>query len=128
MKLNPTFSCTRDSNHTTYVWLQNILSIFIYFTISRFPLFSQSKLICASRYSCKYWGFPVAQKIKNPLAVQETWVWSLGQEVSLEKWTVAHSIFLPGEFHEQRSLVGCSPWVAKSQTWLSDLGGTMFGK
>ena len=56
-----------------------------YFTISRFPLFSQSKLICASRYSCKYWGFPVAQKIKNPLAVQETWVWSLGQEVSLEK-------------------------------------------
>ena len=28
--------------------------------------------------------------------------------------------FLPGEFHGQRSLVGNSPWVAKSQTWLSN--------
>ena len=27
---------------------------------------------------------------------------------------------LPGKSHGQRSLVGCSPWVAKSRTWLSD--------
>ena len=26
------------------------------------------------------------------------------------------AVFLPGEFHGQRSLVGYSPWVAKSQT------------
>ena len=30
-------------------------------------------------------------------------------------------VFLPGEFHGQRSLVGYSPWVARSPTWLSDL-------
>jgi len=29
-------------------------------------------------------------------------------------------VFLPGESHGQRSLVGYSPWVAKSQTRLSD--------
>ena len=27
-------------------------------------------------------------------------------------------VFLPGEFHEQRSLMGYSPWVAKSKTQL----------
>ena len=29
-------------------------------------------------------------------------------------------IFLPGKSHGQRSLVGCSPWGAKSRTRLSD--------
>ena len=29
-------------------------------------------------------------------------------------------VLLPGKSHGQRSLVGCSPWVAKSQIWLSD--------
>ena len=29
-------------------------------------------------------------------------------------------VLLPGKSHGWRSLVGCSPWVAKSQTWLSN--------
>ena len=29
-------------------------------------------------------------------------------------------VLLPGKSHGQRSLVGCSPWVAKSRTQLSD--------
>ena len=29
-------------------------------------------------------------------------------------------VLLPGKFHGRRSLVGCSPWVAKSWTQLSD--------
>ena len=29
-------------------------------------------------------------------------------------------VFLPAKFHEQRSLVGYSPWVHKNQTQLSD--------
>ena len=29
-------------------------------------------------------------------------------------------VLLPGKSHGQRSLVGCSPWVAKSRTRLSD--------
>ena len=31
------------------------------------------------------WAFLVAQMVKNPPAMQETWVWSLGWEDSLEK-------------------------------------------
>ena len=37
----------------------------------------------------------------------------LDQEGPLEKETAAHSVFLPGEFHGQRSLVGNSPWGRK---------------
>ena len=35
------------------------------------------------------------------------------------KWQLT-PVFLPGEFHGQRSLVGYSPWVPKSRTGLSD--------
>ena len=53
--------------------------------------------------------------VKNPPAIQETQVQSLGQEDSLEK-EIPTPVFLPGEFHGQRILVGYSPWVAKSQS------------
>ena len=42
-------------------------------------------------------------------AVQEIWVWSLGQEDPLEKGMTTHSNILPGGFHGQRSLAGYSP-------------------
>ena len=60
-----------------------------------------------------------AQMIKNFLAMQETWVWSLGQKDPLEKGMATQPVFLPGEFHEQRSLAGYSHGVTKSRTWLS---------
>ena len=47
--------------------------------------------------------------VKNLPAVQETQVRSLGWEDSLEKEMATHSLFLPGKFHEQRSLAGYSP-------------------
>ena len=34
-------------------------------------------------------------------------------EDPLEKGLATHSIFLPGEFHEQRNLSGYSPWGRK---------------
>ena len=34
----------------------------------------------------------------------------MGQDDSLEKGIAPTPVFLPGEFHGQRSLVGCSPW------------------
>ena len=56
----------------------------------------------------------MAQGVKNPTAMQETretWVQSLGQKEPLERSMATHSSgFLPGESHEQRSLVGYSPW------------------
>jgi len=39
-------------------------------------------------------------------------VQSLGQEDPLEK-EMATPVFLPGKFHGQKSLVGCSPWGCK---------------
>ena len=36
----------------------------------------------------------VAQVVKNPPAVQEIWVWSLGQEDPLEKGMASHSSIL----------------------------------
>ena len=45
--------------------------------------------------------------------MQEMQVQSLGREDPLErKWQLT-PVFLLGEFHGQRSLVGCSPWGYK---------------
>ena len=61
------------------------------------------------------WASFVAQLIKNPPAMQETWVLSLGWENPLEKGKATHSSILAWRI----------PWttvhgVAKSQTRLSD--------
>ena len=60
------------------------------------------------------WASLVAQKVKNPPAMQETCVQSLGWEDPLEKGMVLPTpVFLPGEFHGQRSLVAYSPQGCK---------------
>ena len=59
------------------------------------------------------WASLVAQMVKNLPARQETWVWSLGQEDLLEKGWLPIPIFLSGEFHGQRNLMGYSPWGHK---------------
>ena len=51
----------------------------------------------------------VARAVKNLTAMQEIWVKSLGWEDPLEKGWQPTPVFLPGEFHGQRSLVGYSP-------------------
>ena len=55
------------------------------------------------------WASLAAQMVKNLPAMQETWVPSLGQEDPLKKGMASAPVFLPGEFHGQRSLVGYSP-------------------
>ena len=64
--------------------------------------------------SANYW-------IKNLPAIQETqmWVRPLGGEDILEA-EMATPVFLPGELHGQRSLVGYSPWGHNGRTQLSD--------
>ena len=59
------------------------------------------------------WASLVAQTVKNPSAMGETWVWSLGWEDPLEKWMATHSRILAWEFHGQRSLVAYSQWGCK---------------
>ena len=48
----------------------------------------------------------MAQMVKNLPAVKKTQVQSLGQEDPLKKEMATHSVFLPGEFHGQKSLAG----------------------
>ena len=45
--------------------------------------------------------------------MQETLGGSLGGEDPLEEGMASHSVFLPGEFHGQRSLVGYCRWGCK---------------
>ena len=58
--------------------------------------------------------------------MQETWVRSLGWEGPLEEGMAIHSIFLPGEFHEQKNLVGYSPWGCK-ESYMPEATFTFWG-
>ena len=57
---------------------------------------------------------------KNPLTMQEIWVdpW-IGMIPWRRKW-LPTPVFLPGEFHRQRSLEGYSPWGNKRVQTLSN--------
>ena len=67
----------------------------------------------------------VTQMVKNLPAMREPWVRSLGWEYPLEEGMTTHSSILAWRNpHGQRSMVGCRPWVAKSQTQLSDYAHT----
>ena len=55
----------------------------------------------------------MTQMVKNLPVMQETHVRSMGWEDSLEKETAPTPVFLPGEFHGQRSLAGYNPWGCK---------------
>ena len=48
--------------------------------------------------------------VQNLPAVQETQLCSLDWEGPLEKGMETTPVFLPGEFHGQRRLLGYSPW------------------
>ena len=71
-------------------------------------------------YPLQYcWASLVAQLVKNPPAMWETWVRSLGWEDPLEKGTATHSNCLENSMDRgawQARVLG----VAKSQAQLSD--------
>ena len=57
----------------------------------------------------------VAQTVKNPPAMRETWVphpW-VEKMPWRRAWQQPTPVFLPGESHGQRSLVGYTPWGCK---------------
>ena len=55
----------------------------------------------------------VAQMVKNPPIMQETWVQSQGWEDPLEKGMATYSSILPGKSHGQRSLASYRTWGSK---------------
>ena len=56
--------------------------------------------------------------------MRKTRVQSLGQEDPLEKEMATYSVFLPGESHGQKSLVGYSPWGRKESDMTEQLTHT----
>ena len=59
--------------------------------------------------------------VKNPLAMQETWVQSLGWKIPWRREWLPTLVFLPAEFHGQRSLAGYSPWDGKERNMTEPL-------
>ena len=57
-----------------------------------------------------YWDFPIAQMVKNPSAMQETQIRSLGQEDPLEKKMATPSSVRTWIIPWTGSLVFYSPW------------------
>ena len=137
--LRPTWRTEWTSSHLAHhvkrapTWVQwiNIICDFILpFIFIFFTLISQSQILSMKNEIMSLsWEFKkmyincfafsgihtqhtslVAQRLKHPPAMWETWVRSLGWEDSLEKETATHTpVFLPGKSHGQRSLVGYSP-------------------
>ena len=72
----------------------------------------------------KHFGPPwclLAQTVKNPPAMQETWVQSLGWEDPLEEGMTTHSTILVCRIPMDRGAwLGTVHGVTKSQTWLSN--------
>ena len=58
----------------------------------------------------------MALEVKNPPANAKD-IRNTGSIPGLVRKWQPTPVFLPGQFHGQRSLAGYSPWVAKSQTW-----------
>ena len=56
--------------------------------------------------------FPDGSVVKNPPAMQETWVRSLGWKIPWRAWQLT-PVFLSAESHGQRRLVRYSPWGCK---------------
>ena len=77
-------------------------------------------LILQGRHYHFYYTFQgaslVAQMVKNLSAMWETQVQALAREIPWRRKWQPDPVFLPGEFHGQRSLVAYSLGVAESQT------------
>ena len=74
------FQCHREG---ALYHAQQRLILFFFFFFSNIAL-----------ASCFQWASLVAQMVKNPPAMQETWVWPLGWEDPLEEGMATHSSIL----------------------------------
>ena len=70
-----------------------------------------------------HWGSPliwITEMVKNPPAMQVTWVWSLGWEDPLEKGTATYSSILAWRIPWTEEPGRIRSMGSQSQTWLSD--------
>ena len=85
----------------------NLISLFYSIIYSTFHYLIYVMCVCVSV------GFPGGTVAKNLLPMPEMWVWFLGWKNPLQQEMAIHSVVLPGESHEQKSLVGYSPCGCK---------------
>ena len=71
---------------------------------------------CSVKKALAQW-YRICQPMQE---MQGLWVWSLGQKIPWWRIWKPTPVFLPGESHGQRSLVGCSPGSRKSQIRLGN--------
>ena len=72
-----------------------------------------SGMLPLKKKKLNYWSSLVAQMVKNLPAMQETQLWSLDQEDSLEKGMATQSSILAWRISRIEDLVGYSPWDCK---------------
>ena len=90
-------------------------------SVSSFPSPNKWKLTVTH---ADFWVSLLAQMVKNLPAIQKTRVQSLSGEDSLEKKMTPTLVFLPGEFHRQRSLASYSLWGRKQSDTTEQLTHT----
>ena len=83
--------------------------------LERIPTWLQHYLMpwCSPKHSTNISKYLVAQMVKNLPTMQETWLWHLIGKIPWRKEWQPTPVFLPGESHGQKSLVGYSSWSCK---------------
>ena len=110
ISLDTTFlSFQLETNHT-YLGPFSLYPVYLFYLFCIFYPFSSLML---QLVFCSDLASLVAQRLKRLPAMQETWVRSLDRvDPWRRKWQPT-PVFLPGESHGRRSLVGYSPWGRK---------------
>ena len=97
------------NHHFSYCCIYSLWLIYTHFKIDC-TLYFLVRLfeLCTHNFSLPIYksGFPSGSVVKNPRAMQETWVWSLGQESPLEKGMETHSSVLAWEIPRTEELCG----------------------
>ena len=92
---------------------KNLITLFITIRIDFILLSKKIQVFLQMSISL---GYTVAQMVKNLPTMQENrfepWV---GKIFCRREW-LPTPVFLPGEFHGQKSLAGYYPWGSQSQT------------
>ena len=70
-------------------------------------------VVVSKSHQAQFWASLMAQMVKSPPAMQETWVQSLSQEDPLEKGITTHSSIVTWQIPWTEESVGYSPWGCK---------------
>ena len=103
-----------------YIHIQQHTKICIKFQGFLFKFMNSTPQNIKMEHPWKCEGFTEAQKVKNLPAIQETQVWSLGWEDTLEKGLATHSSTPPNPL-QPSTPAWRIPWTEESD-WLQSMG------